>query len=91
MSQTVEDNAGISNLELDDKTLLVEETSSGEGRGQMSLDRHPKATRPAKNPKLAKNDEDFEPCTFFLYGTLMDPAVLMVVAFLQEQPDGRRS
>ena len=52
----------------------------------MSLDRHPKATRPAKNPKLAKNDEDFEPCTFFLYGTLMDPAVLMVVAFLQELP-----
>ncbi|KAK0710532.1 hypothetical protein B0T21DRAFT_376738 [Apiosordaria backusii] len=45
---------------------------------------------PQEQPKASveepQDDQDFEPCTFFLYGTLMDPEVLMVVAMLGNLP-----
>ncbi|KAK3296173.1 uncharacterized protein B0H64DRAFT_397566 [Chaetomium fimeti] len=43
-------------------------------------------------PEAGRDDNDgkqndFEPCTFFFYGSLMDPQVLMAVAKLDDQPD----
>jgi hypothetical protein len=35
----------------------------------------------------AGKQDDFEPCTFFFYGSLMDPQVLMEVAVLEDEPD----
>ncbi|OAA64360.1 AIG2-like protein [Niveomyces insectorum RCEF 264] len=37
--------------------------------------------------KQSGGNDDFEPCTFFFYGTLMDPEVLMVVAMLRDLPE----
>lgn len=38
------------------------------------------------NLEPVDDQEDSEPCTFFFYGTLMDPEVLMVVAMLDDWP-----
>ncbi|KAL2129956.1 hypothetical protein VTI74DRAFT_7061 [Chaetomium olivicolor] len=42
---------------------------------------------PVEHPERQDNQADFEPCTFFVYGTLMDPEVLMVVAGLDHRPE----
>lgn len=44
---------------------------------------------PSNNPTRPRADEgnSFEPCLFFFYGTLMDTAVLMAVAMLEDLPD----
>ncbi|KAK4172525.1 hypothetical protein QBC36DRAFT_362508 [Triangularia setosa] len=68
---------------LEDKRKLVEAINLGLilVYDEPELPQQPKASAP--DPQ---DDQDFEPCTFFLCGTLMDPQVLIVAAMLDDLP-----
>ncbi|KAK4040313.1 hypothetical protein C8A01DRAFT_46297 [Parachaetomium inaequale] len=75
---------------LEDKRRLVEGMRSG--RIPVYAEPELPSTRTTPNMPIPRDDndgkqDDFEPCTFFFYGSLMDPQVLMAVAKLDNQPD----
>ncbi|KAH6854730.1 hypothetical protein B0I37DRAFT_362901 [Chaetomium sp. MPI-CAGE-AT-0009] len=73
---------------LEDKRRLVEGMRSGQipVYSEPELPSAPDMPIPRDDDNDSKQD-DFEPCTFFFYGSLMDPQVLMAVAGLDDQPD----
>ncbi|KJZ80236.1 hypothetical protein HIM_00086 [Hirsutella minnesotensis 3608] len=81
MSGTARDREAAQRLE--DKKRLAEAINSG----QMPLFEGFSAPNEPVAPAAPKDVDDFEPCTFFFYGTLVDPDVLKAVAFLGEPPD----
>ena len=48
---------------------------------------HTTSSTSAREPQHNQAAADFEPYTFFVYGTLMDPEMLMAVAGMGHQPE----